>query len=149
MITAIRPTQRALADWRTIPAARSGVRSLRCADGGAVKRSLGTGVDAGRVAGRRSSGVPPGGCSVIGPLGRGRYGSSGGAGGYGHGQMHPVGEVGGMMPGWPTAIGSGPSVILPVSTVSTPSPSTTTPNRSMLRGAGPYCGPSALIPRRS
>ena len=77
MITAISPTQRALADWRTIPAARSGVRSFRWADGGAVNRSLGAGTEDGRVAGRRSSGVPsgrrscggpPGGCSVIGLL---------------------------------------------------------------------------------
>ena len=53
------------------------------------------------------------------------------------------------MKGWPTAIGSGPSVIFPVFTVSAPVSSTVTANRSMLRGAGPYCGPRALIPRRS
>ena len=75
MITAIRPTHRALADWRTILAVRSGVRSFRWADGGAVNRSLGAGTDDGRVAGRRSGALgqaflrrPPGGCSVIGPL---------------------------------------------------------------------------------
>ena len=75
-VTARKPTQRALADWRTIFAARSGVRSLRWADGGAEKRSAGTGADDGRGAGRRSSGWRPV-WSVIGLLG-GRSG-----GGYG------------------------------------------------------------------
>src|SRR5215203_1264712 len=68
MVTARNPAQRAFADWRTILAARSGVRSFRCADGGAAKRSAGTGADDGRGAGRRSSGGRPG-WSVIGLLG--------------------------------------------------------------------------------
>src|SRR5215213_4149549 len=67
-VTDRKPTQRAFADWRTIRAARSGVRSLRWADGGAEKRSAGTGADDGRGAGRRSSGGWPG-WSVIGLLG--------------------------------------------------------------------------------
>ena len=54
-----------------------------------------------------------------------------------------------MRPGWPRAIGSGPSVILPVSSVSTPDPSTVAEKRSMLRGAGPYWAPAALIPSLS
>ena len=69
-MTARKPTQRAFADWRTILAARSGVRSLRWADGGAEKRSAGTGADVGTGAGRRSSGGRPG-WSVIGLLGGG------------------------------------------------------------------------------
>ena len=43
IVTARKPTRRALADWRTIRAARSGERSLRWADGGAEKREAGTG----------------------------------------------------------------------------------------------------------
>ena len=70
IVTARNPTQRAFADWRTISAARSGVRSLRRADGGAEKRSAGTGADVGTGAGRRSSGGRPG-WSVIGLLGGG------------------------------------------------------------------------------
>src|SRR5689334_1673407 len=64
------PTQRALADRRTLYAARSGVRPLRCADGGAEKRSDVTGADVGTGAGRRSSSASlrPG-WSVIGLLG--------------------------------------------------------------------------------
>ena len=46
--------------------------------------------------------------------------------------MQPVGVRGGMMPGWPRATGSGPSVILPVSIVSAPAPSTEIEKRSML-----------------
>src|SRR4029079_1512801 len=65
------------------------------------------------------------------------------------GHMQPVGVRGEMMPGWPTATGSGPSVIFEVSIVSLPSAATVIEKRSMLRGAGPYCGPSALIPVRS
>ena len=61
--------------------------------------------------------------------------------------MHPVGDLGGMTPGWPSATGSGPSVILDVSTVSTPDESTVEAKRSRLRGAGP--SPSTLMPRRS
>lgn len=53
------------------------------------------------------------------------------------------------MPGWPSATGSGPSVILPVLMMSRPSASTRMAKRSMLRGAGPYWAPAALIPRRS
>src|SRR5829696_8822568 len=68
IVTAMNPTHRAFADWRTIFAARSGVRSLRCADGAAVKRSAGAGADDGTGAGRRSSGGRPG-WSVIGLLG--------------------------------------------------------------------------------
>src|SRR5215203_3427743 len=49
--------------------------------------------------------------------------------------MQPVGERGGSMPGCPTATGSGPRVILPVSTVRTPSLLTLTPKRSIRRGA--------------
>ena len=64
-------------------------------------------------------------------------------------QMQPVGVRGGMIPGWPTATGSGPRVILPVLIVRTPPESTVIEKRSMLRGAGPYCAPSALIPSRS
>ena len=63
--------------------------------------------------------------------------------------MQPVGVRGGMIPGWPRATGNGPSVILPVSIDSTPAPSTEMEKRSMLRGAGPYWAPSALIPSRS
>src|SRR3954453_11202050 len=51
IVTARKPIQRAFADWRTIRPVRSGVRSLRCADGAAEKRSAGTGADAGRGAG--------------------------------------------------------------------------------------------------
>src|SRR5262245_37291730 len=79
--TARNPTQRAFADWRTIRPIRSGVRSRRRVDGGAVKRSAGTGADAGgRGAGRRSwasSGRP--GWSVIGLLGAGSDAPGGGA----------------------------------------------------------------------
>ena len=53
------------------------------------------------------------------------------------------------MLGWPTAIGSGPSVILEVSSTSVPSASTVIANRSMPCGAGPYWLPSALMPSRS
>src|SRR5450759_3024725 len=141
IITARKPTERALADWRTIFAARSGVRSFRWAEGGAEKRSAGTGADDGRGAGWRSSGGRPV-WLVIGLLDGAAYGSW-------QDQMQPVGVSGGMIPGWPTAMGSGPRVILPVLTVRTPSASTVAEKRSMLRGAGPYCGPSALIPRRS
>ena len=76
IVTARNPTQRAFADWRTILAARSGVRSLRWADGGAEKRSAGTGADVGTGAGRRSSGGRPG-WSVIGLLGGGRLVTAG------------------------------------------------------------------------
>src|SRR3954447_19801808 len=73
IVTARNPIQRAFADWRTIRPARSGVRSLRWADGGAEKRSAGTGADAGRGAGSRSWASSRGpGWSVIGYLeGRG------------------------------------------------------------------------------
>src|SRR6185503_750547 len=77
-----------------------------------------------------------------------RYGRRGRRRLVGH-QMQPVGVRGGMIPGWPRATGSGPSVILPVSRVRTPAPSTLAEKRSMLRGAGPYCVPAALIPSRS
>ena len=60
--------------------------------------------------------------------------------------MQPVGVRGGMRPGWPSATGSGPSVILPVLMVRTPTPSTVIEKRSMLRGAGPNWAPSALMP---
>ena len=60
--------------------------------------------------------------------------------------MHPVGDVAGMRPGWPSATGSGPRVILLVSTVRTPF-STVCANRSRLRGAGPSS--LTLVPRRS
>ncbi len=60
-----------------------------------------------------------------------------------------LGPAGGMIPGWPMATGRGPSVILPVSMVNTPLPSTLTANLSMLRAAGPNWEPSALIPSRS
>src|SRR4051812_21167420 len=81
MVTARNPTQRAFADWRTILAARSGVRSFRWAAGGAEKRSAGTGADVGTGAGRRSSGGRPG-WSVIGLLdGAGGGGGSDAAGG--------------------------------------------------------------------
>src|SRR5829696_5568245 len=69
IVTARNAAQRAFADWRTILAARSGVRSLRCADAGAENRSVaGSGADDGTGAGRRSSGGRPG-WSVIGLLG--------------------------------------------------------------------------------
>ena len=61
--------------------------------------------------------------------------------------MHPVGLVGGMRPGCPSATGRGPRVILAVSMVSTPSELTTVAKRSRLRGAGPSL--STLVPRRS
>src|SRR3954471_8162774 len=71
IVTARKPIHRAFADWRTIRPDRSGVRSLRCADGAAVKRSAGTGADAGRGAGRRSWASSRGpGWSVIVLLGR-------------------------------------------------------------------------------
>src|SRR6478735_2552161 len=76
--TARNPIQRAFADWRTMRPVRSGVRSLRRADGGAENRADGTGADDGLVAGRRSSassGRP--GWSVIGLLGRGCSDASG------------------------------------------------------------------------
>src|SRR4051794_34673117 len=137
IVTARNPIQRAFADWRTIRPARSGVRSLRWADGGAEKRSAGTGADAGRGAGSRSWASSRGpGWSVIGLLGDA-------------GQMQPVGVRGGMIPGWPTAIGSGPRVILPVLIERIPSLSTVTPKRSMERGAGPYWGPAAFWPSLS
>ncbi len=134
-----KPTQRAFDDERTIWAARSGVSVRLRAAGGALKRSTGAGSADGRVAGSRCSGSPPG-VSVIDLL-VGRVGS--------RRQMQPVGVRGGMSPGWPSAIGSGPSVILPVLMVSLPAPSTMVAKRSMPRGAGPNCAPSALIPRRS
>ena len=52
-------------------------------------------------------------------------------------QAHPFSTSGGITPGIPRATGSGPSVIVRLSTNSTPSLSTRTANRSMLRGAGP------------
>ena len=67
------------------------------------------------------------------------------AGRIGH-QMQPVGVRGGIRPGWPSATGSGPSVILPVLMVSTPAPSTEIEKRSMPRGAGPNCGAVRLDP---
>src|ERR1035437_749137 len=57
--TARKPTQRAFELWRTIDAARSGVRASWWADGGAENRSTGAGVLSGRVAGSRSSGPGP------------------------------------------------------------------------------------------
>ncbi len=145
-ITARKPTQRALADWRTTWAARSGVNSSLRTDGGDVNRSAGARSSGGRIAGSRpsgarSSGSRPG-VSVIGLLDRGWIGSRAA-------QMQPVGVRGGMMPGWPRATGSGPSVIFPVSIDRTPPPSTVIEKRSMPRGAGPNCAPSALMPRRS
>src|SRR4051794_27890178 len=116
IVTARKATQRAFADWRTIFAARSGVRSLRRVDGGAVKRSVVTGADVGTGAGRRSSG----GRSAGGRPGSSVIGLLGGAGGSRTGQMQPVGVRGGSIPGWPTATGSGPRVILPVLIVRTP-----------------------------
>src|SRR2546425_7488556 len=54
--TARKPIHRALDDWRTMPAARSGVRpSIALTGGGAVNRSAVT-WSGGRVAGRRCSG---------------------------------------------------------------------------------------------
>src|SRR5690242_17480751 len=80
MTTARNPSQRAFADWRTIRPARSGVRSLRWAEGGAEKRSAGTGADAGRGAGSRSWASSRGpGSSVIGYLG-GRWSDAPGGG---------------------------------------------------------------------
>ena len=64
-------------------------------------------------------------------------------------QMQPVGVLGGSTPGWPSGIGSGPSVIRLVSIVRTPSWSTPIANRSMLRGAGPNWEPAHLMPSRS
>src|SRR3954470_3655400 len=79
MVTARKPIQRAFADWRTIRPVRSGVRSLRCADGAAEKRSAGTGADAGRGAGSRSWASSRGpGSSVIGYLGGWRSDAPGG-----------------------------------------------------------------------
>src|SRR3990172_7728352 len=71
-----KPTHRALADWRTIFAARSGASSLGWADSGAENRAAGAASLGGRRAGRRCSGSRPG-WSVIGLLGgwsRGRAG---------------------------------------------------------------------------
>ena len=48
--------------------------------------------------------------------------------------MQPFSTRGGMIPGWPSATGSGPSVILRVSTVRTPSTSTSIAKRSMPAG---------------
>ncbi len=48
----------------------------------------------------------------------------------------PASEVAGMSPGWPSATGSGPSVMRDVSTVSTPF-SIVCAKRSRPRGAGP------------
>src|SRR4051794_2219281 len=80
IVTARNPIQRALADWRTIRPARSGVRSLRWADGGAEKRSAGSGADAGRGAGSRSWASSRGpGWSGIGLLG-GRWSDAAGGG---------------------------------------------------------------------
>ena len=62
------------------------------------------------------------------------------------GHMQPWGERAGIRPGWPRATGSGPSVILDVSTVSTP-PLTMCANRSSERGAGPSS--LILMPTRS
>src|SRR4029079_14789271 len=78
-ITARKPTQRALADWRTTCAARSGLNSSLRMDGGDVKRSTGARSSGGRTAGSRcsgarSSGSRPG-VSVIGLLEREGYGS--------------------------------------------------------------------------
>ena len=58
----------------------------------------------------------------------------------------PCGERAGIRPGWPSATGSGPSVIFEVLTVRTP-PSTVCAKRSMLRGAGPSS--LILMPSRS
>ena len=62
---------------------------------------------------------------------------------------HPFSTSGGITPGRPSAMGSGPSVTLELSTNSTPSLSTLTAKRSMLRAAGPYRTPSTFVPRRS
>src|ERR1700690_917884 len=62
--TARKPTQRAFELWRTIAAARSGVRASWWADGGAENRSTGAGVLSGRVAGSRSSGPGPDGSLI-------------------------------------------------------------------------------------
>src|SRR5262245_13209227 len=57
--TVRKPTQRAAADWRTIPAERAGVSpAVARTGGGAVKRSA-VSCDGGTVAGSRSSGVVP------------------------------------------------------------------------------------------
>ena len=65
------------------------------------------------------------------------------------GHVQPPSTRGGMIPGSPSATGSGPSVTTAVSIVRTPSASTSTANRSMPRGAGPKSSPSALVPSRS
>ena len=57
--TTRKPTQRALADWLTIFAARSGLSSVGWADSGAEKRAAGTASLGGRRAGRRCSGSRP------------------------------------------------------------------------------------------
>src|SRR4051812_15223092 len=90
IVTARKPIQRAFADWRTIRPVRSGVRSLRCADGAAEKRSAGTGADAGRGAGSRSWASSRGpGSSVIGDLGGWRADAPGGGGGRGDSRLAP------------------------------------------------------------
>src|SRR5688500_14523084 len=58
-ITDRKPTHRAFADWRTIPAARSGDSSNLRVAGGDVKRSPGAGSEGGRRAGSRFSGSRP------------------------------------------------------------------------------------------
>ncbi len=61
-------------------------------------------------------------------------------------QMQLPGALAGMSPGWPSGTGSGPRVILLVSTVRTPL-ATLLAKRSMLRGAGPSSW--ILMPSRS
>src|SRR6188508_1095922 len=67
--TARKPTQRALADWRTTWAARSGVSSKRRMGGAEVNRSVSetTGTDASAGTGRRCSGSEPGAASGVVP----------------------------------------------------------------------------------
>src|SRR6478609_6514014 len=53
-----KPIQRALEDWRTICAARSGLSEVLCVLGGAVKRSAGATSIGGRGTGSDRSGAP-------------------------------------------------------------------------------------------
>ena len=116
----------------TIWAARSSVRPTVCACWPAEKRSTGAAPDAwlSRGDGGRLF-VWPRRQLAAGPL-------------LAH--MQPMAERGGIRPGWPSATGSGPRVILEVSTVSTP-PATVWAKRSSERGAGPSS--CIFVPSRS
>ena len=133
IVTARNAAQRAFADWRTIFAARSGVRSLRWADGGAEKRSA--------DAPARTTAPARAGAPRAGRAGRSSVSSVGGqvTGGT---RCSRCGERGGSMPGLPDGDGQRAQRDLAGVDGQDPSLLTLTPKRSMPRGAGPYWGPA-------